>query len=229
MTAYQEIATLGDFLRFGLPAAALKLARTTHAPLSSTGAGAGVVQPQGVLDLGALELDQLPVQLEVVAGGAVGTATWRWREAGSALWTDPTVTAQGARLLLPTGIDTGLRAHFAGTLVTGALYAWTSVSCVGACIRAGNEEVFRYVSRAFTFPLTEVPTDVVRDACLIIAADVAAVIGYSPEEGANKLIEQRAAGARKRFEAVRDSETAPRIAESPPAVRGPRVSTGRRR
>jgi len=231
VTAYQEIVTLGDFLRLGLPPEALRTARTTHAPITPTGAGAGVVVPAGCLDVAALELDQLPVRLQVVAGGAPGVATWRWSLDGGSTWTATATTpaSAAAALVTPSGIGTGVGVRFVGTLVTGATYAWTSVSCVATCRRAGNEEAVRYLSRAFTFPLTEVPTDVVRDTCAIIAADVMAVTGYRPSDGSDELFEKRAAGARKRFDAAQRGETQPRATESAPAVRGPRVSTGARR
>lgn len=229
--AYQELVTLGDFLRLGLPPEALRTARTTHAPIVPTGAGAGVVVPAGCLDVAALELDQLPVLVEVVAGGAPGVATWRWSPDGGSTWTATATTPANAAaaLVTPWGVGTGVGVRFVGTLVTGATYAWTSVSSVATCRRAGNEEAARYLSRAFTFPLAEVPTDVVRDACSIIAADVMAVTGYRPGDGADELIEKRAAGARKRFESAQRGETQPRATETAPAVRGPRVSTGTRR
>ncbi|MDO9016673.1 MAG: hypothetical protein Q8S73_42995 [Deltaproteobacteria bacterium] len=229
--AYQEFVTLGDFLRLGLPPEALRTARTTHAPITPTGAGAGLVVPAGCLDVAALELDQLAVRVQVVVGGVPGVATWRWSPDGGTTWTTAATTpaTAAAPLVMPWGVPTGVSVRFVGTLVTGATYAWTSVSAVATCRRAGNEEIARYLARAFTLPLTEVPTDVVRDGCCIIAADVMAVTGYRPADGADELIEKRAAGARKRFAEAQRGETQPRATEAAPAVRGPRVSTGTRR
>lgn len=229
---YQEFVSLADFLRLGLPPEALRAARTTHAPVTPTGAGAGVVVPSGVLDVGGLMADQLTVRLEVVAGGAAGAAgvTWRWTPDDGVTWTAAALTSvQPLPLAMPDGRPTGVSVRFVGTLVTGARYAWTSVSCVATCRRAGNEEIARYLGRQFTLPLVEVPADIVRDGALIIASDVMAVTGYRPTDGADELLEKRAAGARKRFAEVRDSEVQPRATESTPVVRGPRVATGTRR
>lgn len=229
---YQELATLGDFLRLGLPPDALRLARTTHAPLTVTGGGAGYVVPEGTLDVGTLERDALPVLVEVVAGGAPGVATWRWSTDGGATWTTTAATPEAGTtvpLAMPThGTLTGLSVRFAGTLVTGARYAWTSVSCVRDCLRAGNEEAARYLARRFNFPLSVVPTDIVRDTCILVSADVAAVIGYRPGDE-NDLFEKRAGAARKRFEGVRDNEVQPRVAETGTPRMAPRSASRTRR
>lgn len=230
MVAYQEFITLGDFLRLGLPPEALRSARTTHAPIVRTGAGAGVVVPSGNLDVALLEVDQLAGVVEIVTGGAVGVATWRWSADAGATWSTPApASTTPASLVLPWGLATGVVLRFSGTLVTGATYAWTSVSAVATCRRAANDELSRYLVRQFALPLSEVPQDVIRDGCAIMAADVMAVTGYRPSDGADELLEKRAAGARKRFDAVVSAEVQPRATEGGTQVRGPRVATGTRR
>lgn len=224
---YQELATLGDFLRLGLPPAALRMARTTHAPVTPSGAGGGVLVLQGELDVAALEAETLAGQLRIVVGGAVGVATWQWSADAGATWSTAATTAQGAKLVLPTGIETGVRAHFAGTLVASALYTWTSVSCVATCRRAANEEAIGELQRRYTFPLDPVPTNIARDVCNVLAADVMAVTGYNPNDGGNDLFEKRAKGARDRLKDMKTQETQPRTGVA--KERAPRVSTGPRR
>lgn len=230
---YQELAALADFLRLGIPPEALRTARTTQAPVTATGAGVGLVVPGGALDVGAMYVTDLPVLVEVVAGGAPGAATWRWSADAGVTWT-ATATTPGAgstvALVAPgSGVPTGLTLRFAGVQTTGARYAWTASSAVGAVLRAANEEAFSYLGDRYNFPLTTVPTNVTRDVCVIAAADVMAVTGYAPDTQADKLYEARAAATRKRMMAERDSETGARVGESGTPRAAPRVSTGAQR
>jgi hypothetical protein len=222
--AYQEIAALADFLSLGLPAEALRRARTIQAPVTTTGAGAGVVTPSGALDVAAVFRTSLDVRVEIVLGGAVGVATWRWSaDAGSTWSSTVTTSTTPARLVIPsTPTDTGLVVAFGGTLVTSAVYTWTATSCVAAALRAANEEAYRYLSRTRTPPFDPVSTDVVRDACALAAADVMAVVGYNPD-GSDALLERRAEAARKRFREARDGEVNPRTGDGGAQVRAPRV------
>ncbi len=234
MTAptYQELATLADFLRLGLPPDALRLARTTQAPVDVTGAGAGLVVPGGALDVGALAVATLSVLVEVVAGGALGTATWRWSHDDGATWSSAVATpAAGVAVSLvhPTLVTaTGLTVRFVGSQTASATYAWTARSIVNDCLRAGNDEAWRaYGDRYLT--LATVPSDIVRDVCVIVAADVAAIIGYRPSDGSAELLEQRAASARKRMREVRDHQTTPRADGARSSSRPPLISSRPRR
>lgn len=235
MTAptYQELATLADFLRLGLPPDALRLARTTQAPVSATGAGAGLVVPGGTLDVGALGVATLDVLVDVVAGGALGSATWRWSHDGGTTWTTAIATpAAGvsAALTHPAlGIPTGLTLRFVGAQTTGARFGWTATSVVADCGRAANDEAFRAYGDRYGGALGTVPADIIRDVCCVWAADVAAVIGYRPGDGADVLLEQRAAGARKRWRDVRTHNETPRADGPRTARRGPFVVSRPRR
>lgn len=222
--AYQELAALADFLALGLPSEALRRARTIQMPVTATGAGAGVVTPSGQLDVAATFRTTLDVRLEIVAGGAVGVATWRWSADAGTTWSSTVATSTTpARLVIPsTPTDTGLVVAFGGTLVTDAVYTWTATSCVAAALRAANEEAFRYLSRRASPPFDPVPTDVVRDACVLAAADVMAVVGYNPD-GSDALLERRAEAARKRFREARDAEVNPRLGDGAAHQRSPRV------
>lgn len=233
MTApYQQLATLADFLRLGLPPDALRLARTTQAPVTATGAGVGLVVPGGVLDVGGLGVATLDVLVEVVAGGAPGTATWRWSHDDGVTWS-ATITTPVAGATAPLthpalGVPTGLTVRFVGVQTSAATFAWTARSVVSDCLAAGNDEAFRAYGDRFG-TLATVPTDIVRDVCTIVAADVAALIGYRPGDGAAELLEQRAAGARKRMREVRDHQTTPRADGSRSTRRPPLVTSRPRR
>ncbi len=222
--AYQELAALADFLALGLPSEALRRARTIQMPVTATGAGAGVVTPSGQLDVAATFRTTLDVRLEIVAGGAVGVATWRWSADAGSTWSSTVTTgASPARLVVPsTPTDTGLVVAFGGTLVTSAVYTWTATSCVAAALRAANDEAFRFLSRTRTPPFDPVSSDVVRDACVLAAADVMAVVGYNPD-GSDVLLERRAEAARKRFGEARSNEVNVRTGDGGPRVRSPRV------
>jgi hypothetical protein len=203
LPSYQALATLADFLRLGLPGDALRLARTTQAPVQATGAGVGRVVPGGTLDVGGLSATELPVLVEVVAGGALGTATWRWSHDSGTTWTATATTpAAGvtAALTHPSlGIPTGLTVRFVGTQTASARFEWTATSVVAECLRAANEEAFGYLADRFGWPLDVVPTDIVRDVVAMAAADVAANVGYRPGVENDRLLEDRAAAARKRL------------------------------
>lgn len=235
MTAptYQQLASVADFLRLGLPPDALRGARTTQAPVTATGAGAGSVVPGGTLDVGGLVHAELAVLVEVVAGGALGTATWRWSTDDGATWSTTTATpAAGASAALThpaLGIATGLTVRFVGAQTAGAQFEWTATSCVADCGRAANDEAFRAYGDRFGAPLGTVPSDIVRDVCSVWAADVAAVIGYRPGDGADALLEQRAAGARKRWREVRSHDATPRADGPRSTQRAPMVSSRPRR
>lgn len=231
-TTYQELATLADFLRLGLPPDALRLARTTQAPVTSTGAGAGLVVPGGALDVGALAVATLSVLVEVVAGGALGTATWRWSHNDGTTWSSTVATPTAGvsvPLVHPTlGTTTGLTVRFVGSQTAAATYAWTARSIVDDCLRAGNDEAWRAYGDRYG-ALATVPADIVRDVCTIVAADVAAAIGYRPGDGAAELLEQRASSARKRMREVRDHQTTPRADGSRTERRGPFMTSRPRR
>lgn len=234
MTAptYQALATLADFLRLGLPPEALRLARTTQAPVNATGAGVGLVVPGGALDVGALGVATLPVRVEVVAGGAPGTATWRWSHDSGTTWTSTTTTpAAGATTMLThpaLGIPTGLTLRFVGTQTASAVFTWTATSCVHDCGLAANDEAFRAYGDRFGGALGTVPADIIRDVCSVWAADVAAMIGYRPGDGADALLEQRAAGARKRMKDVKTHDDTPRT-DGPRSTRRPPLVSSRSR
>lgn len=225
--AYQALATVADFLRFGLPGEALRAARTTQAPVTATGAGVGLVVPGGSLDVGALYLDELAVLVEVVAGGAPGTATWRWSADAGVTWSTAAPTPASnttAALAHPTsGVATGLTLRFVGTQTASARYAWAARSCVGDALRAVNEEACGELHDTLGWPLAVVPTDLVRDLCTIAAADVAAVIGYNPSEGADRLLEARAKLARERLRARRTHVTGIRAEGTRVTPQGPRA------
>lgn len=225
--AYQELATVADFLRFGLPGEALRTARTTQAPVTATGAGVGLVAPGGALDVGALYVAELAVLVEVVAGGAPATATWRWSHDGGTTWTTAAVTpaaGSSAPLAHPaSGVATGLTVRFAGTQTASARYAWTARSCVADALRAANDEAAGELGDRFGLPLATVPSDLVRDVCVIAAADVAATIGYNPTEGADKLIEARAKAARERLRNRRTHVTGARAEGTRVTPQGPRA------
>lgn len=227
--AYQELATVADFLGFGLPAEALRTARTKQAPVTATGAGVGLVVPGGALDVGALYVAELAVLVEVVAGGAPGTATWRWSADAGVTWSTAAATPASnttAALAHPTsGVATGLTLRFVGTQTASGRYAWTARSCVGDALRANNEEACGALADRFGWPLSVVPTNVVRDVCAMTAADVAAVIGYNPTEGADRLLEQRAKLARERLGLVRTHATGARAEGSRPTAQAPRAYT----
>lgn len=72
-------------------------------------------------------------------------------------------------------------------------------------------------------PLATVPSDLVRDVCVIAAADVAAVIGYGPSEGADRLLEARAKAARERLAARRSHVTGARAQGTRTTPQGPRA------
>ena len=127
------------------------------------------------------------------------------------------------------GIPTGLTVRFTGTLVTSARYEWEAVSAIRDCLRAANEEAFRHLARRFNFPLAVVPTDVIRDVCIIAASDVMAFCGYRPGAEADALFEKRASAARKRFEDVRDNQVQPRVEETGTPRRAPKVVSRPRR
>ena len=225
--AYQELAAVADFLRFGLPGEALRAARTTQAPVTATGAGVGLVAPGGALDVGALYVAELAVLVEVVAGGAPATATWRWSHDGGTTWTAAAVTpaaGSSAALAHPSsGVATGLTVRFAGVQTAGARFAWTARSCVADALRAANDEACGALGDRFGWPLATVPSDLVRDVCTIAAADVAAVIGYNPTEGADKLLELRAKLARERLVARRTHTTGARAEGTRTSAQAPRV------
>lgn len=225
--AYQELATVADFLRFGLPGEALRAARTTQAPVTATGAGVGLVAPGGALDVGALYVASLDVLVEVVAGGAPGTATWRWSHDGGTTWTTAAVTpaaGSAAALAHPaSGVATGLSVRFVGTQTAGARYAWTARSCVADALRAANDEAAGELGDRFGLPLATVPSDLVRDVCVIAAADVAAVVGYNPTEGADRLLESRAKAARERLKDRRTHVTGARAEGTRTTPQGPRA------
>lgn len=231
--AYQELASLADFLGMGLPADALRAARTKQAPIVATGAGAGLVAPSGALDVAAIAATTLAVLVEVVVGGVPGVATWRWSADAGVTWTATVATPQAGAtvaLALPVlGTPTGLTVRFAGTLTTAARYEWTAVSAVGDCLRAANEEAYNYLARRFGYPLTTVPSDIVRDVCCIAAADVMAFCGYRPGAEVDQLLEGRAKAARGRLQAVRDNEVQPRVEESGTPRRAPKVVSRPRR
>ena len=225
--AYQELATVADFLRHGLPAEALRAARTTQAPVTATGAGVGLVVPGGALDVGALASASLAVLVEVVAGGAPGTATWRWSHDSGTTWSGTSTTpAAGtfAPLAHPSSsVSTGLMVRFSGTQTAGARYAWTARSCVADALQAANDEACGELNDTLGWPLSTVPSDLVRDVCTIAAADVAAVIGYNPSDGADRLLEARAKAARERLRARRSHITGVRAAGSRTVAQGPRA------
>lgn len=225
--AYQELATVADFLRFGLPGEALRMARTTQAPVTATGAGVGLVTPGGALDVGALNVAELAVLVEVVAGGAPGTATWRWSADAGVTWSS-TATTPASNATAPlahpaSGVATGLTVRFVGTQTASARFAWTARSCVADALRAANDEACGALGDRFGWPLTTVPSDLVRDVCVIAAADVAAVIGYNPSEGADKLLELRAKLARERLVARRTHVAGARAAGTRTTPQGPRA------
>ncbi len=225
--AYQELATVADFLRFGLPSEALRAARSTQAPVTATGAGVGLVAPGGALDVGALYVAELAVLVEVVAGGAPGTATWRWSTDGGSTWTatatTPTTNTTAALAHPTSGVATGLTLRFVGTQTASARYAWTARSCVADALRANNEEACGAIADRFGWPLSVVPTNIVRDVCAMAAADVAAVIGYNPSEGADRLLEARAKLARERLGLVRSHVTGARAEGTRTTPQGPRA------
>lgn len=225
--AYQELAAVADFLRHGLPGEALRAARTTQAPVSATGAGVGLVVPGGALDVGALAAVELAVLVEVVAGGAPGTATWRWSADAGTTWSATAATpaaGTAAALAHPmSGVSTGLTVRFSGTQTASARYAWTARSCVADALRAANDETCGALGDRFGWPLATVPSDLVRDVCVIAAADVAAVIGYNPSEGADRLLEARAKAARERLAARRSHVTGARVQGTRTTPQGPRA------
>lgn len=228
---YQELADLRAFLRLGLPAVSLRAAPTTH-EITHTGGSASLrpVGPNGAesaLDVGALLVTSLDVLVDVVVGGALGVATWRFSTNGGATWSaTATVPATGTLVLG----HTGLIATVSGALTLGERWTWAAVSCVRECLRAANDRAARWLHRQFTPPLTEVPADIVRDVCVVAAADVLAVRGYNPATvEADALIERRAREVREGWREIRDGEVAPRVGESAPTRRGPRVATGTRR
>ena len=62
-----------------------------------------------------------------------------------------------------------------------------------------------------------------RDVCVIAAADVAAVVGYNPSEGADKLLESRAKAARERLKDRRTHVTGARAEGTRTTPQGPRA------
>lgn len=131
-------ATVRDMASLGLPPAALRSIPTLQAPVSATSPGAGFVRPDGCLDVGALLVSSLTVRVEIVAGGALGTATWRWSPDAGTTWSATVATpsnGQPVALVHPVqGLDTGLKVGFGGTLSTGARWDWTAVSNVAKAL-----------------------------------------------------------------------------------------------
>lgn len=229
--AYQEYATLADFLRLGLPPEALRAARTTQAPVTATGAGVGLVVPGGALDVGALYLSALEVLVGIVAGGAPGVATWAWSTNGGTTWsptaTTPAAGASAALVLPGTGVASGLTIRFQGAQTLGATYAWTARSCVADALEAANEEAYEAYGDRYG-GLTTIPLNIVRDVCSLAVPDVAVVIGYRPD-GQDGLFEQRAAAARKRMREAREHVTTPRADGPRTSPRPPFVTSRPRR
>jgi hypothetical protein len=223
---FQELATLANFIDLGLPAPSLRSAPSRFSAVIVTGAGTATLTPvdNASLDVAAQLVTELTVTVEIVVGGALGVATWRWR-IGTGSWSAAATTPTSGELALER---TGLRARLAGTATTSDQYTWTATSCVGPCLRAANESACRWLHRRYRAPLTTIPTDLVRDVCVVAAADVMAVRGYSPD-GRDDLIEKRAAEVRKQWAAIRDEELQPRVGESGSPRRGPKVATGTRR
>jgi hypothetical protein len=122
-----------------------------------------------------------------------------------------------------SGVATGLSVRFVGTQTAGAQFAWTARSCVADALRANNEEACGSLADRFGWPLAVVPTNVVRDVCSMAAADVAAVIGYNPSEGADRLLESRAKLARERLGLVRTHVTGARAEGTRTTPQGPRA------
>lgn len=218
---FQELATLEDFLCLGLPSESLRSAPSRFSAVT-TASAAGTLAPTGTLDVAAQRATELTVSLEIVVGGAVGVATWRWR-IGSGAWSSAGATATEVTLGA-----TGLRARLGGTFTVGDAFTWTATSSVGPCLRAANEAACRWLHRRYSPPLTTVPTDLARDVCVVAAADVMAVRGYSPD-GRDDLLEKRAAEVRKQWAAIRDEQLQPRVGESGTPRSGPKVRTGTRR
>lgn len=138
-------ATVRDMASLGLPPAALRSIPTLQAPISATSPGSGLVRPDGALDLGALLASSLTVRVEIVAGGAPGTATWRWSPDAGTTWSATVATpaaGQTAALVHPAlGIDTGLKVGFGGTLSAGARWDWAAVSNVARALDWASGEM----------------------------------------------------------------------------------------
>lgn len=226
--AYQDLATLPQFFALGLPAEACRSIPTDHGVVQHAG-GTALLTPDGKLDVGAVRATSLPFVVNVVAGGALGVATWRWSLDGGVTWQPTAATPANGALVLasPAAGATGVTARVTGALSAGETWTWEAVSALRDILRSANDEGIRYLQRRYATPLTTVPWDVIRDVCVIAKADALAARGYSPEKDNDELVESRARDARKRFRDAQTQVDQPRIAGAKGG--GPRVSSGVRR
>ena len=91
-------------------------------------------------------------------------------------------------------------------------------------IDSASAEADSYLRSRYTMPISSWGKDLSKAVCVIAAADIMAVRGYSPD-GRDELIEQRASASRKWLRDVQDGKADPGLVDATPTttIAGPRL------
>lgn len=209
--------------------------------VTKTGAGSGALQVRG----GAF--DAHVVRAEVVLGGELGVATFRYWTDG-ATWGDATLTTGAEQELLHTaaddltgGADTGLRVVFsaggaAPSFQPGDRWDFTTkpVQVMVSAILAASADAKSLISGPegggqYTGDLQNLDTGLKQDVAVLARLIVMEKRGLDPGSADGKLYIGSAQRARARLIEVARKERFPLVQEGGPVRRSPTVELGQDR
>lgn len=144
--------------------------------------------------------DTFAVRLEIVAGGALGAATFRTRLQAAEAWSSTQTTPMSGLHELP---ESGLFLSLTGPFAAGETHDFTTTEAAQQReLRRGVAlEVDRLLRTRGALPLTEWGVDVELLCARCVAWELLGLRGYDPKSGHDALIMER---ARRSWEQLRE-------------------------
>jgi len=146
--------------------------------------------------------DTFTARLEIVAGGALGTATYRTRLQTTEAWSPTLVTPLAGMVELP---ESGLILLLAGTFATGETHDFTTVEAAQqVAIRQGIAGEIDWTLRTRgSLPLEDWGMDLAQLAARCAACELLEARGFDPRSLHDKIILARAKRARQLLRKLR--------------------------
>lgn len=178
-------ATANDLFALGLHPDALTAAQAQVSRVQHTGAGAGVV----AVHESSAPLGVYQIVIQVISGGAPGTAIVRYSLDGGATWSSNTLAPAGSPLVLGAS---GMAVVFTDTFVANDLYAFVAVRAVERHLSASNAKVRALLRRRFPEGLAAWDDSLIAASCFDASLSLLVQRGFDPRNPGDAAVATRA-------------------------------------